>query len=118
MFDKFTQKKTFAIHSTTSSAKYLEKMRPKIKSVTSVIDGFTESKAIAIAFAIGYEPTGLNVHTPPPQKKKKRSKVDSYFSHGCLVPLKKNPKKVDIVRDIRIRSLEHTKTCFFTSEPL
>ena len=30
--------------------------------------------------------------TPPPQKKK-RSRVGSFFSHMCLVPLKKIPQR-------------------------
>ena len=49
-------------------------------------------------FNISYEPAGLSVH--PPQKK--RSRVGSFFSHGCLVPPEFVPKKiVDFVGDIK-----------------
>ena len=51
---------------------------------------------------IGYEPADLTVHPPPP---KKRSRMDSFFSHRCLVSLKIFRKeKVDFVGDIRIRT--------------
>ena len=53
---------------------------------------------------LGYEPADLTVHPPPP-KKKKRSRVDSLFSHRCLVPPKFfPPKKVEFVGDIHIRT--------------
>ena len=48
--------------------------------------------------SIGYEPAGLTVHPPPP----KRSRVGSFFPHGCLVPPKYfSKKKEDFVGDIK-----------------
>ena len=51
----------------------------------------------ALVHEHSYEPAGLTVHPPP-----KRSRVDSFFSHRCLVPPKFFPQeKVDFVGDIR-----------------
>ena len=42
-----------------------------------------------VVLLLGYEPADLTVHPLPP----KQSRVGSFFSHRCLVPLKNFPQR-------------------------
>ena len=68
---------------------------------------------------IGYEPTYLTVHPPPPPHQKNRSRVRSFFSHRCLVPSNFFPKEiVDFVGEIRIRTHKNVVLIHNHSNPI